>query len=284
MWSLLLNVIGGLLAGVALIGLQVACKYFVSWRFSRFFGIDRDHPYHIIHTLYNVEPNTKFPLPESRIPGRRSGFGVNLEQVVSGATVKAVSYLVKAFAKEARFAKAIARDIILSPIISSHTDVDQSMDISFVSIGLLTNFKTLDVLDNSANRFVDLPGQSATIVQKGDGSEIARAPASRDHDYGLIVKIHPDGDMTRTWICCGGFGIAGTGGAAYFLASKWKEIRRWTGNGPFACVLVTTRGDESTRVAKIFVERLRGFRNLRRRLRRRASSFEIVELGERITG
>jgi hypothetical protein len=124
------------------------------------------------------------------------------------------------------------------------------MNISFVSVGGRTNYKTCDLLVDPSNNFLDFEGSA--IITKMSREKIAVLEnAGQGNDYGIIVKIHPASDPIQTWICCAGFGVWATSGAAYYLANKWREIKKWAGYGEFGCVVKTVAGsDDSTVVVR----------------------------------
>lgn len=223
--------------------LRRGMRWLKSRKFRRVFGKDVNNEFHIIYCLYDAPRNDNhFPKPKSQIPARiRVSGGQNLEKVTSCASVKGVSYLVYGFGENVKMA----------PTISSDEDTDKNMDLSFISVGGITNFKTADLLRNPSNTFLDFncKRKPIAIIKKNSRSVIVGAEKMGVYDYGLIIKIHPKGKRNRTWICCAGFGIWGTSGAAYYLANKWKKIHKWAGNKPFACVTRTEiKSDTSTDV------------------------------------
>jgi len=121
------------------------------------------------------------------------------------------------------------------PTISSDADTDDKMDISFISVGGVTNLKTCDVLRDGSNCFLDYRDRS--IVHRSSG--LAIIEFTPDVAYGFIIKINPHSNPQRTWICCAGFEEWSTSGAAWFLATKWKDIRKWAKAKPFAIITKT---------------------------------------------
>ena len=110
----------------------------------------------------------------------------------------------------------------------------------------------------------------SSIVESGQESRC---------DYGLIIKIHPRNYPGHTWICCAGFGILGTSGAAYYLAYNWKKIRKWAGDKPFACVVKTgNASDDSTEPIEGFIKKTNMFSRAIRLCRCRKECFKITEI------
>jgi hypothetical protein len=244
--TILLNIVGGILAGLAVLGLQWLYYLLFNARpFRKFFGANIINKYNIIYCLYNMpkcpksDSNCKLICgkKDRQSAGPQAYSGKNLQEVTSIASASGVGYLVEAFSKNIR----------KSPTISSDVDptIEPKTDISFVSIGGITNYKTCDLL--SKNRFLEYIDKPLSV--RTNGQEIARdGCAGPDNDFGFIVKIHPDNDYERTWICCFGFGIVGTIGATYPLANKWRQIRSYVGYQPFGLVLRSTAGSEDSSV------------------------------------
>lgn len=228
---------GGIVAGLAVLVLQYLYKVFRARSFRQFFGVDgTDDEYNIIYCLFDAppcprsDPNCRIIYYKPSLPGNRQTAypGQNLQQVTSIADFKGVGYLIEAF----------NRNIKKSPQIVPDTDpsiIDKS-DFSFISIGGRTNNKTCNLLDNSSNSFLDfqLPPDGKSIIAKETGTPIAKLANA---DFGIIVKIHPNNNQERTWICCCGFGVLGTIGASYYLSRKWKQIKKYVGYQCFGLVL-----------------------------------------------
>jgi hypothetical protein len=237
------NIMGGIVAGLTVMGMEYLYKFFRSRSFRQFFGVNNG--YSIIYCLYDSpkcpksDPNCVLVCKKKprQSAGPQAQSGINLQEVTSIASARGVGYLVEAF----------SRNIRKSPKILSDVDpaVEPKTDISFVSIGGRTNNKTCDLLyKNHLLEYVDKPLSVRTTDQ-----EIARyGCAGHDNDFGFIIKIHPDNDYERTWVCCFGFGIVGTIGAAYHLANKWKKIRKYVGYHPFGLVIRSTAGREDSSI------------------------------------
>lgn len=246
------NIVGGIVAGLAVLGLRYLYKFFRARSFRRFFGVDNE--YHIIYCLYNApkcpEPEKncelKFGKPPRKGTGVKASPGKSLQQVTSVASAKGVGYLVEAFSKNVRIAPRIESDV--DDVITSRTNL------SFLSVGGRTNYKTCDLLNDKANKFLDF--RNHEIISKETGICLAKlSDAASEHDYGFIVKIHPESNPERTWLCCCGFGITGTIGAAYYLAKKWKNIRKCAGSRPFGYVVYCAEDEEQTKPTHILMKK-----------------------------
>jgi len=155
-------------------------------------------------------------------------------EVAASAEVRAIAYLSKALGDLTGTVPQIVHDV----------EVETRMDLSFISLGGMTNYKTQDCLRNRANTLVEMNENG--IRNKRDGSILA-APTNEPKDFGVILKVCPAHQSGRTWICCAGIADWGTSGAAYFLANHWKELHAKARKKPFACVTQTEQNsDEST--------------------------------------
>ncbi len=136
------------------------------------------------------------------------------------------------------------------PHIRSDIELDERMDISFLSVGGVNNFKSLDVIENESNIFLKFGGGG--IQSKTLNGSIAKIEGKID--CGLILKIHPENNPNRTWICVAGIGEWGTSGASWWLSRHWKTICKRAKEKPFACVTKTVYGsDDSTSLVHLFL-------------------------------
>ena len=214
--------------------------YVLTWTFKQVFGRDAGKEYHVIYNINIVPKGIVFEKPEPKVNRDDYRRTKNLTTINSCAVTRAIGYLVYAFGEK----------VNKPPIISSDVDTDDRMDISFISIGGVTNLKTCDVLRDNSNQFLDFSKRS--IVHRP--SKLPVIEFTGDVDYGLIIKIKPHSNPKRTWICCAGFGEWGSSGAAWFLARKWKDIRKWAKDKPFAIITKTDiNSDESTELLHKFL-------------------------------
>jgi hypothetical protein len=252
--EILLNIIGGVIAGFIVLILSyiyhLLKQYFVAKNFKDIFGYSDD--YNIVYGLYNTpditqEPfcsKTKLVFPKSPRKGTAISNIVaqNLEKITSIATLESIGYLLYTF----------GRNIKVHPNITSDEEVDDKMNLSFVSIGGLNN-KTIDLLNDSGNYYLNY--KCHRITQKGAEDNEYTLQQYPGFDLGIIIKIHPANNPLCTWICCAGFGLPGTSGAAYYLSHKWYDIHKWAKNKPFGCIIKTRKGNnESAELINGFVE------------------------------
>ena len=162
-----------------------------TWKFKQIFGVDAGRQFYIIYSIHNAPSRSDiFSKPKPKVERSCYRAATNLTTINSCALTRGIGHLVYGFGEK----------IKIPPIISSDTDTDENMDISFISMGGVTNFKTCDLLEDTSNIFLDFDLEQNTIVHKASKLPIVKAEC--DIDYGFIVKIHPRSNFERTWICC----------------------------------------------------------------------------------
>lgn len=208
-------------------------------RFRQVFGQDAGKEYHIIYCNKFVQNKKEvFISPPSKLRRPLLAHPTNLTSVNSCATTRAIGHLVYSFGQKVK----------VPPTLSSEVDTDEKIDISFVSIGGITNRKTCDLLED-VSHFLEFSGNSIVFATT------TLETAHNEVDYAFIIKTHPQSNPERTWLCCAGVGECGASGAAWYLATKWNNIRKWAKNRPFAIITEThVNSDESTRLVHKFVQ------------------------------
>ncbi|MDG5816454.1 hypothetical protein QA601_15260 [Chitinispirillales bacterium ANBcel5] len=178
--------------------------------------------------------------PKSKVKRERIYNAVNLTEVHSIATTRAINYLSNEIGKYSR----------ITPQIVSDEEKDDKWNFTFLSVGGHTNFKSTDVIES--NEFLKFDVDSNTIISVKTGHSVLHNELdSKYKDFGVIIKTNPESNLKRTWICCAGLSEWGTSGAAWWLANNWKQIRKKAKKGPFAVVTCTRKGsDESTVLVK----------------------------------
>ena len=164
------------------------------------------------------------------------------QRVASACELRAVTYVSSALSVEGgRASRVIGDDSIAT-----------KLDIDFISFGVMNNLLTRNALANSANRFVDYDLKSGFFVSKKDGQPLCEVRAG--HDYGVILKLHPDQFPKRTWIVCGGVGEWGTSGSAWFLANRWKSLaEKLKDDDQFVCIIELQPGQDESAVLRNFL-------------------------------
>jgi len=241
-WSIVWNVAGGIVMALLTWLYLYLIKSFRGRCFKKVFGSDVGDVFYFVYAdLIPPERCTVFSKPQPKVP-RRCCNATNLTHITGGAESRSLGYLGNTFGKNTN----------IVPRISTDADLDSEMDLSFIALGGLVNFKTADLLDNEANTLVTFAKDNfGEFVSKLSGKTIVKA-GSVD-DYAIIVKIHPKNNPNRSWICCAGFGEWGTSGSAWWLSKNWEKIYKRAKDKPFACITKTKVGsDSSTEMIQMF--------------------------------
>jgi hypothetical protein len=208
--------------------------------FKDVFGEDvfRSGMFHLVYAQLVLLPDLipsailrRFPYVK---PGEEnSGDAFSIERPINSCEVRAAKYLAVTIGKETK----------TSPVLSSDMDLQDRLDISFVAFGgPFSNYKTRDVINNSANNLLSF--DNAEFTSSRTGKVVLRI--QHKYDYGLILKIHPTQFPDRTWFICGGLGEWGTSGAAWYLAKRWRDIQMFAGDSTFGIIVrVKPKQDES---------------------------------------
>ena len=243
--NIVYNVVGGILTIVVTALVEWTLRTWRRRRFQRVFGNCRD-PFQLVYAALKLHPDVKASLvPAFLRPGGEPFVFVRSDsdsarfsasQVASACELRAASYV----------ASALGKDGACEATFVDCDSVASKLDLDFVSFGLVSNRKTIDVFRNEANNLVNIIPNPDFMASRSTGESLI--PDRREYlDYGIILKIHPAQFPERTWIACAGMGEFGTSGAAWFLARKWKELeRRAKGAKLFFALLAVEPGkDES---------------------------------------
>lgn len=262
------NILGGIVVALLTLLIRWAFYKMSARKFKHVFSDDADSNFRIIYNEYkSPSKETVFPKAKPLIARVHAQAAKNLTTINSCATTRAVGHLVYAFGK----------NIKSSPEVCSDIDTDKNMALSFISIGGVTNFKSCDLLNDPANIFLNF--QNSAIVNIKTKLPVVRLAGEPHIDYGLIMKIHPKSNPKQTWVCCAGFGEWGTSGSAWYLANRWKEIKQWAGDKPFACVVKTkSESDNSTELIECFMKKTNCFTKAIRKIRFCKKHFKITEI------
>jgi hypothetical protein len=232
--------ISGIAGGIASRGVWEAGRHALSaaahWRYAQLFGSDATSGrlHIVVGALVPPTCQDQAGKPYAFIfskPGLQN-VGFSTSVAIPSCEVRAAKYV----------AESVAVNTDRVAILTTDADIADKRDLSFVSFGIMSNLKTIQLLENSGNCFAKY--HEGLFMAKMSGGVLARP--SQENDYGLIVKVHPSNLPDRTWICCGGFGEWGTSGAAWYLTRKWKDIRSKFGRRPFVIIVrVRPASDES---------------------------------------
>ena len=224
--------------------------WLMSRRFKNIFGFPgkmKNGSYLLILSRLELR-NDLYDLGGNKIglPLKKNAYGFSIADVAHGAEVVSANYLNTEFCR----VKAGTLSILLDE------DAHKKQDVNYISLGWLSNNKSMEVVGNKTNCFLRY------VLAEGNGSVYLAAKSRPDvplpfdpgYDYGLILKISSHEIPERRWIGCMGMGESGTSGAAYYLANKWESIsekfwwwdRHFKKDNNFAALIKVKRGvDES---------------------------------------
>lgn len=249
-WAIFFNIVGGVLTIVVVGVARCAKRRCMRRRFKRIFGTRVDR-YLLVYSGFVLRSEFRSYVPE--IPKellsyplakpQDSGIRISAEKTASACEIRAASYVGPTLAKELGIPTNFIDD----------NSIRDRLDIDFVSFGALANDKTRDIFQNEANDLVEYDHSKRFFVWKGSREKLFEPRLDGLHDYGIVLKIHPNQFPNRIWIACAGIGETGTSASAYFLATKWKEIEREVkGSGKFVCLVEVEKGKDESAV-KLFV-------------------------------
>jgi hypothetical protein len=243
MWLALgLNVLGGILAGLAFSGWAWVRRELSASQFKQVFGPGVASPnFALVYAELELGDRTQAH-PFRKAGGNRE-MRFSIDRPVSSCEVRALNYL----------ASTIGRFVGATPSLRSDLETLAVLNLDFVSLGGPgSNSKSADCQSNSANRLAVFDQPSNQFSDPTTG----RPPVTfkPGFDYGLILKVRPSQFPDRVWFAAAGIGEWGTSGAGWFLANKWQEIRRRAGGRAFAGVVRVLPGqDESAEIVRLVV-------------------------------
>lgn len=234
--NLFINLLGGILVAVfdrLFIYLMIKFKGF---RYKQIFGTDTQN-FYIVYGKMILKPKyysqDRYPFLKPETNGE-----FNMSNPVSFAETKAAKYLSESYSK---FLKK-------SPKLISDDEIKDKIDISYCSLGGFNNYKTIEVIESVQNIFFEF--KSDFIVNKKDRQKIYKVDGV--NDYAVIIKFNDRLFPNRTHLCVAGLGEWGTSGGSWFLANKWKELRKKVRNKNFGAIIKVKGGsDESAELVDI---------------------------------
>lgn len=234
-----INLLGGIL--VALLDRLIIYlnKKLKGYKFKQIFGNNTDD-FNIVYGKMVLKPQysskDKFPYLKPNSIGQFS-----ISSPVSFSETRAAKYISESF----------STSLDKSPRLISDDEIKDKIDISFCSLGGYNNYKTIEIIQSIQNEFLDINlTPPSSIVNKKNQQKVYSIDGL--HDYALIIKIKNVLFPNRTQICIAGLGEWGTSGGSWFLAYKWKELRKITGDKSFGAVIRVRSGiDESAELIDI---------------------------------
>jgi hypothetical protein len=245
LWNIIWNITGGIIVALLISLYHIVTKSLRCRAFRQVFGRDLEELYVIYPSCESPSREMIYPKPKSQVP-RQIFSTTNLTTVNSNAITRSISYLSYAIGT---YSKSL-------PKIRSDIEMDQIMNISFLTVGGLTNYKSLDILEDTSNTLLEFGFvDNVTNIRSRNSKRTIVKDCGVPTDYGLILKIYPSHSPSRTWLCIAGIGEWGTSGAAWWLSRYWKFVRKRAKNKPFACIIRTKIGsdDSSHLIHKIFL-------------------------------
>jgi hypothetical protein len=237
--DLLINFFGGISVAILDRSIIFLNKTFKNCKFKQIFGKDSSD-FKIVYGKMKLKQKyidiDKFPYLKPN-----TGVEFSISDPVSFAETRAAKYLSESYSKS----------VEKSPLLIADEEIRDKLDISYCSLGGYNNYKTIDIFQSKQNDFFDYNlGDPPSIIIKNDKQKVFIANTA--HDYAVIIKINNRLFPNRTQICVAGLGEWGTSGGSWFLANKWKEIRKIVGNKNFGAVIkVKVCSDESAELIEL---------------------------------
>lgn len=261
--QVLQNIIGGIIVAIITVIFVSIKYYFRKRKFKYILGndADKDSEFHLVYAklelpaVYNKIDNDykilEKPYFKTKIRKNKQA-NFSMSYPVSSCEVRALKYLTSSLFSQFSGKTKLVADI--------DECVEDSLNISYISLGgPLSNYKTEDLLSNEGNRFLTMGDNNFYTIDKKPILKYFEL----EHDYGIIIKIHPIEFPNRVWIACTGLGEWGTSGAAWYLSNKCTELLKKLKNSlnllyikeadDFAALIkVKTGQDESAKLIAFF--------------------------------
>lgn len=220
------------------------------------------HPDVVTSIQMNSELNERLKAVRLKAPLFKAKTGTTFSYSAAGllaiAESRASAYLAAALSQTS---PAIRRFRITTDAYLPDED-----DRDFLALGAYTNDRSLQIVKDPANALV-VPAVFRTptgeldcrFVSRSTGRPIHGPADLRNCDYGIVMRVAPEGQPDRTWLFCGGVSERGTSGSAYFLANRWKELaeRLPAGCRHFAALLkIDASSDQRGTLLGIYLEPL----------------------------
>jgi len=243
--AILFNILGGIIVAFLAWIYPMIIKLLKAKRFKKIFGKDSPDQISLIYGKMLLLPCFDERGQQRPFPYHKPGIAdalYRVSSILSDTEASSIKYLSDAFSK----------NVNESPQMTCDEDVKDITDLSYISFGGLNNWKSISVLNSEENIFYKF--ENSSIVSVEDKKEVYKITNSTD--YAIIIKIRPKQFPMRTHICVAGMGELGTRGASYFLANKWKEILKQTGDKQFGIIIkVSDNSDDSAQIVKVKIKK-----------------------------
>jgi hypothetical protein len=234
--DLLMNIFGGFLVAVIDRLIIYFQKYFKGLGFKKIFG-GEINDYYIVYGKMILNPiySSKDPFPYLK---PKSSAIFNMTNPVSFSETRASKYLSISF----------FNNLKSSPKLISDDELSEKLDVSYCSLGGYNNSKTIEILNGEENKFYTFQLDKITSKIVKNKNYIIDS----EYDYAVIIKIRNKHFPNRVQICVAGLGEWGTSGASWFLANKWKELKKRAKGKSFGAIIrVRFHIDESAELVDI---------------------------------
>ena len=148
--SIICNIIGGIIVAILVPIYSALKKYLRNWQLKKILGRDAD-PSSIFNIVYaklslgkiydGSNKKIKYPYYKEEVEGIKINSMFSIKYPVSSCELRAVNYL-----------SSLYKSFIKSDLsIVSDMEIFRKLDISFISLGLESNYKTIDTFKNKSN-------------------------------------------------------------------------------------------------------------------------------------
>jgi len=174
------------------------------------------------------------------------------EGVVANAEVRSTSYIINALSAYRTKPIPVVDDVSAFATLSR----------TFVALGSPSSNVITDlILRDPKNIFLEFKqeGETSLILDKSSDTKFIGFQDPVPKDFGIILKIPNVRFKGHNFLVCAGLGEWGTSGAAWYLATKWRDLKAEFGDAFGIVVEVELGSDDSAR--RVFPEeRPRGYK------------------------
>lgn len=166
--------------------------------------------------------------------------------VIAESEIRGASYLINALGKYRKEPISVENDA------AAYGDLDRS----FVALGSPSSNEISDLIQREPNNeFLEFRQESSEgfIFDKKGGRKFVGFKEPARKDYGMVLRLPNLRFPGHFFFVCAGLGEWGTSGAAWYLATKWRDLLREFGNSPFGIAVEVEIGVDNSTV-RVFPE------------------------------
>jgi hypothetical protein len=166
--------------------------------------------------------------------------------VVSECEIRSASYIINALSTYRKLAVEVMSD----------TTAFENLDRTFVALGSPSSNEISDLIQREPNNeFLEFrqEGSEGFIFDKKGGRKFVGFKEPARKDYGMVLRLPNLRFPGHFFFVCAGLGEWGTSGAAWYLATKWRDLLREFGNSPFGIAVEVEIGVDNSTV-RVFPE------------------------------